>query len=84
MRLSCKCCGTEYLFPCEYYDRYQRTQADLGLFLIDHVEKGTHLAPVYNMGRVEKRELNVEIINAFLTGLCYFVTLNVFFFLLKN
>lgn len=26
----------------------------------------------------------MEIINAFLTGLCYFVTLNVFFFLLKN
>lgn len=34
------CYGTEYLFPCEYYDRYQRTQPDLGL-LTDHVEKGT-------------------------------------------
>lgn len=31
-RVSCKCCGTEYLFPCEYYDRYQRTQPGLGLF----------------------------------------------------
>lgn len=40
--VSCKCCGTEYLFPCEYYDGYQRTQPDLGLFLTDHVEKGTH------------------------------------------
>uniref|UniRef100_A0A5F7ZRD3 Uncharacterized protein n=1 Tax=Macaca mulatta TaxID=9544 RepID=A0A5F7ZRD3_MACMU len=28
--VSCKCHGTEYLFPCEYYDRYQRTQPDLG------------------------------------------------------
>lgn len=40
--VSGNCYGTEYLFPCEYYDLYQRTQPDLGHFLIDHVEKGTH------------------------------------------
>lgn len=53
--VSCKCHGTEYLFPCEYYDRYQRTQPDLGLFLIDHVQKGTYLVPLCNMGRVEEK-----------------------------
>lgn len=44
-RVSCKCCGVEYLFPCEYYDRYQRTQPDLELFFMDHV---------CNMGRAER------------------------------
>lgn len=70
--VSCKCCGTEYLFPCEYYDRYQRTQPDLGLFFIDHVEKGTHWSQFVTWE--EWRELNVEIINTFLTGLCYYNT----------
>lgn len=36
-----------------------------------------------HLGTREEKEINVEIINAFLTGLCYSVTLIVFFFLLK-
>lgn len=39
--VSCKCRGTEYLFPYEYYDCCQRTQPDWGRFFTDHVGTGT-------------------------------------------
>lgn len=78
--MSCKCHGNGYLSPSKYYDYYQRTRPDLGFFLIDHVRKGADDVPLGHMG---EKEINVEIINAFLTGLCYSVTLIVFFFLLK-
>lgn len=76
-RVSYKCCGTEYLFPCEYYDCYQRTQPDLGLFLIDHVEEGTHLVPVYNMERVERIKCGSH--KCFSNRVMLFCNTNVFF-----
>lgn len=49
--MSCKCHGDGYLFPSKYYDYYQRTQPDLGFFLIDHVRKGVDGVPFGRMGR---------------------------------
>lgn len=48
--------------------------------LLNHVGKEADCIPLYKMG---KKEINVEIINAFLTGLCYSVTLIVFLLKMK-
>lgn len=45
---------------------------------------GSHLGEKVELRRVEERELNVEIINAFLTGLYCFITQNFIFFLFKK